>query len=104
MLIFALHVLSSKIYTTAQHGNVEICGGNGYVRECRVQMLKKINEIGFLYRGLSVELLAVLIADLDGRLLIVFGLWSGSVVEIRILNFDLVSQGLFSFSWFGFFC
>ena len=61
-------------------------------------MLKKINKIGFLYRGLSVQLLAVLIADLDGRLLIVLSLWLGSVVEKRILNFDLVSQGLFFFS------
>ena len=63
----------------------------------------RINEIGFLYRGLSVQLLAVLIADLDGRLSIVLSLWLGSVVEKRISNFDLVSQGLFSFSWFVFF-
>ena len=42
-----------------------------------VECLKKINETNFLFRGYLVQLLVVLIAGLDGRLLESFSLWLG---------------------------
>ena len=44
----------------------------------------------FLFKGLSVEVLMVLIAGLDSRLLTQYSLWLGSLVAR--LTFDVVVQ------------
>ena len=54
---------------TVQHGFHELSGEIGFAREYRVGILKEsIKQAHFLFRGLSVELLIILIAGLGGRL------------------------------------
>ena len=60
----------------------------------------KIIKQACLFRGLSIQLLIVLIAGLDSRW---FSLWLGSIITrplgkvIQTLNFNLLSQDLFYF-------
>ena len=68
---------------------------------------KKINKKACLFRGFPVQLMIVLIAGLDGRLLTSFSLWLGSFLArptcesntnfkylSRITRFVFVSGGL----------
>ena len=68
-----------KFEITDQHGSLEFSGELGCVRVCRVRMLKKIKQ-AFLLKGLSVQLMMVLMASLDGLLVTAFSLWLGSIV------------------------
>ena len=96
-----------KLYSTARISPIQ---WKNSVFEYAVFECKKIDKIkqAFFFKGLSEQLLVVLIADLDGRLLTPFSLWLGSAVarptcSCATLNLDLVSQDLLYFSQNRFF-
>ena len=75
-----LGTISPENVSTVQHRFLEFIGEIGCVGECRFQILNKSVKQAFLFRGLSVKLLMVLIAGLEGRLLMPFSLWLGSIL------------------------